>query len=278
MEAPVVGGTPVPPDKWPDAVLVVAREAMCTGTLIAPNVVLTAGHCIAPEPVEVWTNTVDYGESPGERIPVLWSLAYPDWENTFDVGILLLARDASPPPRTVAGRCTAREALVRDAPVQLVGFGLTTESGTGSNTVLHEATLHVTDPTCTTDAACNAAIAPDGEFLAGGGGIDACFGDSGGPIYITTAHGPALAGVVSRGRAIAGAPCATGGVFVRADKVALWVQQKTGEHLVRTTCSGKSDDEDDDDDDGGCAANRPGGLAWPCVLVALVLVRRRRRG
>src|SRR5262245_43467687 len=51
--APVVGGTAVPPGKWPDAVAVLAPTAACTGTLIAPDVVLTAGHCIATHPALV---------------------------------------------------------------------------------------------------------------------------------------------------------------------------------------------------------------------------------
>src|SRR6185312_1903971 len=36
--SPVVGGTNVPPGQWPDTVAVLAENAMCTGTLIAPDV------------------------------------------------------------------------------------------------------------------------------------------------------------------------------------------------------------------------------------------------
>ena len=37
--APVVGGTTVAPHAYPDAVAVLAADAACTGTLIAPDLV-----------------------------------------------------------------------------------------------------------------------------------------------------------------------------------------------------------------------------------------------
>ena len=51
--APVTGGMPVPPGKWPDAVAVVGRGGVCSGVVVAPDVVLTAGHCaeIAPDAI-----------------------------------------------------------------------------------------------------------------------------------------------------------------------------------------------------------------------------------
>ena len=274
----MVGGFPVPDGKWPDAVLVVARDATCTGTLIAPDVVLTAGHCIEPHPVEVWTDTVDYSTPPGDRIPVAWSRAYPDWESSFDVGVIVLARPARPAPRIVEATCTARQKLVTGAHVRLVGFGLTTSDASDSNTQLREATLAITDPSCTSDDACQPAIAPRGEFIAGGAGSDACFGDSGGPVYVPTALGPALAGVVSRGLAASLTPCGGGGIFVRADRVASWVTSVTGKRLARTSCGSKGDEDEADDDAGGCSSTRsgPGALAVLVVLVVSARARRRR--
>ena len=45
---PIIGGTQAPPGKWPDAVAVIYGGAgqECSGTLIAPTVVITAGHCV----------------------------------------------------------------------------------------------------------------------------------------------------------------------------------------------------------------------------------------
>lgn len=268
LHAPVVGGTPVSPGTWPDVVLVVAPEALCTGTLIAPDVVLTAGHCIDTHPAEVVVDTVDYGKPGGETIEVKSATAYPDWQHSYDVGVLMLDHAAAPKPRAVAAACTARAGLVRGADVQVVGFGLTTAAGTGDNTLLNEATLQVDDPTCTDDPACQAAVAPGGEFTAGGDGTDSCFGDSGGPLYLKTAHGAALIGVVSRGLALPGDPCGNGGVYVRADKVMPWVEKVTGRKITRTHCAGPADGEDAAPvEAGGCSA---GGGALGAGLVLLI--------
>ena len=61
--------------------------------------------------------------------------------------------------------------------------------------------------------------------------VDACFGDSGGPLYIDVGNGAALIGVVSRGSSSPGEPCGGGGVYVRADKVVAWIQKTTGRKL-----------------------------------------------
>ena len=268
--APVVGGTTVPEGAWPDAVAVLAQSAACTGTLIAPDVVLTAGHCIEVAPVEVIVAATDYAQPGGEVIRVKSATAYPNWRDTYDVGVLVLERASATPPRAIASACTA-EQLVTGAKVRVVGFGLTTQAGTGDNTKLHQAQLTVVDPTCTTEAACASAVAPHGEFVAGGGGKDACFGDSGGPIYL----GDALIGVVSRGMAVAGKPCGGGGIYVRADAVAGWIERVTKRKLTRASCD-KADGETPADGGTGCSAGA-GTAAAPFALLGLALVRRRRR-
>jgi secreted trypsin-like serine protease len=259
----VVGGTPAKSGAWPDAVAVLSPDAACTGTLITPDVVLTAGHCIDTGPIAVVVDTVDYGVPGGELIKVKRSLAYPDWEHAYDVGIVMLEHPAAARPRAIAAACSARDGLVAGALVRLVGFGLTTKSGTGDNTRLHEGQIPVIDPSCRDPQACVAAIAPDGEFTAGGDGHDACFGDSGGPIYLDTPGGPALVGVVSRGFAMSGAPCGNGGVYVRADRVVPWIQRVTHESVQRTRCTGAADQEDEAQataGDRGCSAGGgPGG-------------------
>ncbi|MBC7975188.1 MAG: trypsin-like serine protease, partial [Myxococcales bacterium] len=232
----IVGGTPVPPGQWRDVVAVLSPTSACTGTLIAPDVVLTAGHCIDPAPVYVVVDTVDYGKPGGEPIRVKAAIAYPHWEGAYDVGVVVLDRAAHPTPRIVAAGCTATYGLVAGAQVHLVGFGLTTAGGTDENTRLHQGRAPILDPTCRDAAACMPSVAPGGEFIAGGGAVDSCFGDSGGPVYLDTPTGPALIGVVSRGISLDGPPCGAGGVYVRADKVMPWVERVTHRTVRRTKC------------------------------------------
>lgn len=283
----VVGGTPVKPGAWPDAVAVLARNAACTGTLIAPDVVLTAGHCIETDPVVVVVDTIDYGQPGGESIQVARAVAYPDWEHTYDVGVVVLDHPAKARPRAIAAACTVRSGLTEGAALHLVGFGLTSRAGTGDNTRLHEGQIPVVDATCEGDPACNPAVAPGGEFTAGGDGIDSCFGDSGGPVYLDTPAGPALVGVVSRAYATGGPPCGGGGVYVRADKVAAWIERTTHARLARTTCKGAADDGAGDGAVGDAVAGAAAGPAGGCaaggsgagllVAIALVGLAARRR-
>ncbi|HEU0031744.1 MAG TPA: trypsin-like serine protease [Kofleriaceae bacterium] len=275
IEAPIVGGSPVPVGKWRDVVVVVGQTGTCTGTLIAPDIVLTAAHCIDARPIEVITDTVDFAEPGGDRIAVKWARAYPNWTERYDIGVIMLDHVARGMPRAIAAACHAREGLVAGALVHLVGFGLTTASGSDDNSVLHEADAPVIDPTCTMDVGCQSAIAPHGEFIAGGRGTDSCFGDSGGPVYLNTPQGMALVGVVSRGVALPGAPCGSGGIYVRADKVVSWVQSVTGVRLTRTTCTGPADGDDRELEpaDGGCQTGAGAGLGGLLATAWLVLGR-----
>jgi hypothetical protein len=270
----VVGGQPVPDGAWPDAVAVLGNAGSCSGTLIAPDVVLTAGHCIDIDPVVVVIDAVDL-DAGGEWIGIERAEAYPAWETSYDVGVLVLAHASRTRPRKIARTCTATEQLHAGAEVTVVGFGRTTPDGRGGASVKHAATIVVSDPLCTSDPGCLA-----GEFIAGGDGVDACFGDSGGPAYVDTAAGPILLGVVSRG--LSGDwKCGNGGIYVRVDRVARWIERITGRRLPRSVCHGSGDDPGDgaetDGEGGGCAAG--GSAAGPALglLAALGLVGRSRR-
>jgi uncharacterized protein (TIGR03382 family) len=277
---PVVGGTRVKVGEFPDVVAVVGSKGLCSGTLIAPDVVLTAGHCIDVDPKLVIVNTTNIRDADaGDRIAVKWARSYPSWETSYDVSVIMLEHVAQPHPRAIATACLANRLLGDRKPVTVVGFGLTSPSGTDDNTMLHKATLPILDPTCTSDPTCEPDLAPNGEFTAGGRGTDSCFGDSGGPVMLTTSSGLALAGVVSRGLALPGAPCGNGGVYVRADKVVAWIERVTGRKLDRAGCSGQPDDpgatSDGPEDDGGC--NAGGGTAClPLLALAIAAVFRRR--
>lgn len=284
--APIVGGSRVPEGKWNDVVAVIGVGGSCSGTLIAPDVVLTAGHCIDIEPYEVVTSTTDFGRPGGDHIAVKWARAYPDWADRYDVGVLMLEHVARPRPRPIAAACHTNARLLAGAPLTIVGYGLVTPAGTDDNTRLHEAAAPVLDPFCADAPGCEPAVRPNGEFTAGGRGTDSCFGDSGGPAFLETAAGPALVGVVSRGLALPGLPCGNGGVYVRADKIVAWAQSVTGRRFVRTTCDGERDDRSDDpgavdEDAGGCSVTAAGGAvpgAGLALLIAIAVLRRRRPG
>lgn len=289
--APIVGGSPVSSEDWPDVVAVIGAYGTCTGTLIAPDVVLTAGHCIDIGPIEVITNTLDLAAPfGGDRIRVKSARAYPRWDERYDAAVLVLDHVARPRARPIATACLANARLAAGAPLTVLGFGLVTPAGTDRNTRLHRATVPVIDAFCTDAPGCAPGARPNGEIAAGGRGTDSCFGDSGGPALVDTPQGPALVGIVSRGLDVPGAPCGNGGIYVRADKVVAWAQTVTKRRFERVACDGHADDpggdagadEGMDDAMGGCAADPAagGGGAVALAMVGLAVVvpvRRRRR-
>ncbi len=250
--APVLGGSDAPAGMWPDVASVRFFEGSgagsgagsgsgsgsgadlpeCTGTLIAPTVVLTAGHCATlaepplPDNVLVGTNALDHPER-GEVRHIGRVIEYPDSQATFDLGVLVLTAPSTFAPRALATGW-AQLAVRNGAAIELVGFGAIDASGRTTVPALQEAASAITDFDCTTSSGCHATARPDGELGAGGRGIDTCPGDSGGPLYVTTSFGTFLAGVTSRGYDGAAQACGAGGIYVRPEKVIAWIEQVAG--------------------------------------------------
>jgi endonuclease G len=272
----VVGGTSVPLGKWPDAVAVLGTNGSCTGTLVAPDVVVTAGHCSEIHPAQVIANTIDFTQG-GDKIGVASTTAYPDWQHSYDISVIVLDHAVTGvTPRQLGTSCTF-DHFAAQMDVHLVGFGLTAEDGTGDNTHLNEAMAPVIDPTCMGPYGCEKAIAPGGEFVAGGDGTDSCFGDSGGPVYLDTPRGVIAIGAVSRGVNASPTPCGGGGIYVRTDKVIDWIEETTGRTIAKDDCSGNPVEPSAAQPDataGGCSTSR-GGAGFG-VLVGLLALRRRR--
>jgi endonuclease G len=233
-EAPVIGGSSAAAGKWPDAAAVMwSGEQGCTGTLVAPNVVITAGHCVldgAPNGVLVGASALSRA-SEGETFKVMKWYEYPSSQRSVDVGILMLDHDSRFAPRPIATGW-ARVDIKNGAAVEFVGFGTTDKMGSVPTDNLMEAQSTITDFNCTTSSGCNAMARPDGELGAGGMGIDTCPGDSGGPMYLLTDYGAFLAGVTSRSYNNAQYDCSEGGIYGRPDKIFDWIQETTGVKLL----------------------------------------------
>lgn len=279
----IVGGSDVQPGQWPDAVAVLGSRGTCTGTLIAPDVVLTAGHCAGIEPVQIIANTIDYAGDGGIRAHVARTEAYPSWQTSYDVAVLVLASPvAKVEPRKVGTACTF-DAFTRDTKVRLVGFGATNTAGTQRTTHLKQAMTAVTDPECSGGAGCKPQIAPGGEFVAGGTGTaDSCFGDSGGPVYFDTPSGVVLVGAVSRGVDGAATPCGGGGIYVRTDKLVSWIEETSGTAIAKDECDGIAYSTEDElagagGPEVGCSATRGGSGLGAVALALFALVSGRTR-
>ncbi len=235
----IVGGAPAAAGDWPAAAAIyVSGSFSCSGVLVAPDVVLTAAHCLGNPYVQkhVVLDTIDHttGTVP---IPVEASYGYEDPFNTFDVAAFVLSEPAPVQPRRILQDCMVEDYLRAGATVSIVGYGATDEWGTEDTTRLHEARVSIEDPDCSDLAAgCNEDVSPGGELIAGGDGTDSCTGDSGGPLYLETPDGIFLAGLTSRAALPAPSVCGHGGIYVRTDAIIDWVEQVTGRDLPAPDC------------------------------------------
>ncbi len=235
----VVGGQPSAPGHWPEVVAIynINDEMACTGTLVQPDLVLTAGHCgSAMETVHVGSH--DLVADPGEVYDIVEGWVHPDFYATYDAALFRLDRpvEGITPPALIAD-CWATDYLLDNAEAVIVGFGAIDAYAAERPTALHEATVPVTDADCAEAArGCNPDVLPGGELIAGGDGVDTCSGDSGGPLFLETPEGRLLAGITSRAAEPVRQPCGDGGIYVRADAIVEWIEEVADTTLPRPDC------------------------------------------
>src|SRR6478752_5255666 len=197
----IVGGSNAGPGEFPSvAEITFGQSFLCTGTLIAPNWVLTAGHCgsitgaAVASPASWPAPLIDvqiggHTDTQGEQVPVSQAIVEPSYLATsgYDVTLLKLSRNAAEAPTPVSG--SSETALWSAGTSEtIVGWGTTSEGG-DTPSVLQEANVPIT-----TDAYCSGAYSDfDAKtMICAGfpqGGVDTCQGDSGGPMFGHTSTG-----------------------------------------------------------------------------------------
>ncbi len=244
----VVGGSDAAPGEFPSVAEITFGVFGCTGTLIDPTHVLSAGHCGSatgvavgspaawPTPlIDVRIGSNKFGE--GEQVPVSEVTISPDYlglDDRNDISILTLSRPSIHAPTQVAA-ASERSIWSPGTLATIAGWGNTSADGEEYPDTLQKARVPIT-----TDAYCADAYG-ENDGLTGGfdaetmvcagypeGGVDTCQGDSGGPLFAPTAGGALrVVGATSWGRGCAqeGFP----GVYARvADtKLRTWIASET---------------------------------------------------
>lgn len=215
----IVGGQSVTSD--PAVALLDLGNGLCTGTVISPKVILTAAHCLTGPATAISANFINTVGETGDRIE---ATAYEIKPNT-DIGAIALSSPASMAP-IPANPHPLEEALGQA--VRIVGFGVTSENGQDSG-IKREGTAALDS------------VPPGGEMYTTNDPQGTCYGDSGGPNFMTFDGVEYVAGVTSRGTSI----CGDGlDIAVRADSHIDWINGFIDQH-----------DPGDCSADGRCAAD-----------------------
>lgn len=221
----VVGGYPADPAQFPFAVAIFRKGRMhCSGSVIAPTEVLTAGHCLLgfnPANLTVIAGRPRLTDtSVGQVIQVASGRVHPDFEQTglHDVSVLNLAQPTSVPPVALATPEQSAALTAVGSQLQVAGFGATNPFGVKLSGFLKTTTEEVRpDDSClkayTSDLFVSSSmICALGAKRKNGGRFkihtSACSGDSGGPLVAFTPTGPVEVGTVSFGGALCGLPSA----------------------------------------------------------------------
>jgi uncharacterized protein (TIGR03382 family) len=315
-EAPVVGGRAAEVSDIQATVLLVDadyEEFFCTGTLISPTVVVSAGHCLEgmePAWVEVHAGELDATDDvPAEQVVAAARVeVHPDYDfnvtasdpdgldGVNDIGLIVLQEAVTVmTPVPVLPLARVDELLQPGTMLTITGFGV-------NDIQQYEAgKLYTADTPFQRHAA--------GELLAGGPDLpDTCSGDSGGPAYLEVEGQTHLVGATSRAAASAQQECGGGGVYALVPAFQDWIDAVSGVEppddgggdLPGDDEPGPGDDDpgaqdpgDDvptgDNDDapmsvdesasGGCSATGvPADTSsWLPLIAAVALLRRRRR-
>jgi trypsin len=208
MESRIINGVRADPEDYKFLVsLRIGESHYCAGSVVHPQVVVTAAHCIEPIrqkgsdfPLVVTApNAASHLDPVGTRASVVRG-AYNAATHNNDIAVLLLNRPlegVEPIKMAMPGT-----RLSRGEQLQIAGWGLLSENSLEISPYLMEATVGFVD-----NSECNKILGmgkiTDNMICAGDliNGRDACQGDSGGPLlaYNSETGEQELLGVVSWG-------------------------------------------------------------------------------
>ncbi|KAI8117013.1 Anionic trypsin-2 [Lucilia cuprina] len=186
----IIGGKAARKGEWPWQVAIFNRykEAFCGGTLIAPQWVLTAAHCVRKVLyVRIGEHNLDYEDGTELQVKVMKSFKHPNFDKkTVDSDVALLKLPKPINSTTWIGfSCLPRpyQPLPKNMDCTVIGWGKRRNRDIAGTSVLHQAEVPII-PMDNCRSVYHDYTITKNMFCAGHkrGRIDTCAGDSGGPL------------------------------------------------------------------------------------------------
>lgn len=261
----IVGGQEAGNCEWPSVVSILEDDetpVMCTGTLVHPNVVTTAAHCITAERPVVAVGFGEEGQGdigPQRSVGVIECVGHPQYyqQGYPDIAYCMLAQPVTDVPIVPLLAGCEVDFLQPGDEVTIVGYGASygtynedtgevEATGVGPKRWITQ-TVDVVSPGF-----------DEVDMVGGNGSQSACFGDSGGPALVELADGTwRVFGAASRLYNPGGFPppeeednvCGTGVTYGFLSTQMDWLETETGTDL--TPCY---DDDGSWNPTAGCVA------------------------
>ncbi|MCA9211705.1 MAG: trypsin-like serine protease [Planctomycetales bacterium] len=202
----IVGGQMVESD-WPMVVSLSASNShICGATLIAPDAIVTAAHCVQSDPLSSLRATIgrtDLRTNVGEVVGIHDAFVHPDFDaSTFEADIAVLRLDVPSSFNSVGVvRAHQTSLTVPGTTATAFGWGAIEESLFAQPVdILKQVDLPIVSNETANSPEGHAGDVTDRMLAAGEPGKDTCSGDSGGPLFVKDADGDfLLAGITSWG-------------------------------------------------------------------------------
>ncbi len=219
QEPRIYGGDSTEYCGWPSAVYVEFENWRCSGTLVHPDIVITAAHC--PKDRGGRSATIHFGERFKTSTRSVEATCYSgaswngledpdDYVGAEDYGYCKLERSVTDVPIIPPAYGCEVDELVAGKEVVIVGFGKSNSGLSGTKRQV-KTTINSIDEIADI----------------GGGGLSTCFGDSGGPVFAQISDGSWRAfGITSGGEGITHAEdCGGEGIYALMHVAIPWIEE-----------------------------------------------------